>query len=359
VGLHSRAALGAAVAALVAAPGVAQAAQKTVHTGPPVKSQRAFEPYAANVNDFFPHRITIHAGDTVRFVSEPGFHTADIPARGQRAIPLALSNGKKVANAVDEAGVPFWFNGQDEIGFNPALLKFGFGKRFTYTGARRVQSGVPIVNRPKPMSVKFTRRGSFTYYCDVHPGMKGIVRVVSKRTRVPSAKADARTLKAQVAAALKVAKSLLASAKPAANTVLVGIDGAHGVHYFDFVPKTLSVPAGTTVRFAMPTRSTELHTATAGPGDPQKEPNSYLGKLTAAFESPVFDPRGIYPSDPPPAPGTLTAESHGNGFWNAGLLDGQPASPVPQASSVVFGAPGTYNIYCLIHPFMHGTITVT
>ena len=33
----------------------------------------------------------------------------------------------------------------------------------------------------------------------------------------------------------------------------------------------------------------EVHTATTGPGDPEKEPTSYLGALAASFNGPAFD----------------------------------------------------------------------
>ena len=39
-------------------------------------------------------------------------------------------------------------------------------------------------------------------------------------------------------------------------------------------------------------------------------------------------------------------------------MDTTTASPLPEAGAVTFGAPGTYDFYCLIHPFMKGTVTV-
>jgi plastocyanin len=32
------------------------------------------------------------------------------------------------------------------------------------------------------------------------------------------------------------------------------------------------------------------------------------------------------------------------------------ATPLPPSNVVTFAAPGTYNFYCLVHPFMHGTV---
>ena len=35
------------------------------------------------------------------------------------------------------------------------------------------------------MTVKFTKAGTYTYFCDIHPGMKGKVKVVSKNAQRP------------------------------------------------------------------------------------------------------------------------------------------------------------------------------
>ncbi len=132
------------------------------------------------------------------------------------------------------------------------------------------------------------------------------------------------------------------------------------------MPGNLTVPAGTTVSFAMPNRSSEIHTATFGPGaetfglptDP--DANSYLGVLATAFAGPAGDPRVDFPSEQPgTAPVVLSPALHGNGFWNSGVLDGFPASPPPASGRVTFGTPGVHKYVCLVHPFMTGTITVT
>jgi len=207
------------------------------------------------------------------------------------------------------------------------------------------------------MRVRFTRAGTFRYFCDVHFGMTGIVRVVRGVRRVPSARQDRAAVRAQVAAALRTARALPRNARPPANTVDVGLQGRGNVSFFDFVPKQLTVPVGTTVRFRMPARS-EVHTATTGPGDPENQPTSYLGAIAKSFESPAFDPRGVYPSDPPPAIAALTPTFHGNGFWNSGALDQDPTSPLPAQNAVTFTAAGMYQFFCMIHPFMHATVTV-
>jgi plastocyanin len=344
------------VAALIL-PGVAQAAQKDVSLGPTKAASKALQSTGSDVNDFFPHQVTIHAGDTVRFVPN-GFHTVDLPASRKSKLSIFSPLAQPVAGSVDAAGAPFWFNGRPSIGFTPALAQSAFGKSRAYTGAKAVLSGLPLSNKPKPMTVRFPRTGTFRYFCDVHLGMTGIVRVVGASRPLPSAAADRARRRAQEKSTLATAKALPKSTTPPANTVDVGLQGKGNVSLFAFVPSALTVPTGTAVTFRQGARS-EIHTATIGPGDPEKQPASYLGQIAAGLQGPVLDPRGVYPSEPPGALAALTPTYHGNGFWSSGVLDLDPGTAtLPPSSTVRFTAPGAYQVYCMIHPFMHGTITV-
>jgi plastocyanin len=353
---RTKAAFAAAVAVL-AVPASASAATKVVNMGIPPSAGKSFEPTRSDVNAFFPSSTTIHVGDSVRFLAV-GFHNLDLPKKGGKPTALIAPTGQAIAGANDAAGAAFWFNGQQNLQFNlPALAPVGFGKKFTYTGAKGVQSGLPLVNKPKPVTVKFAKTGSFTYYCDIHSGMKATVKVVAKSKRVPSAKADAARVKDQVSKALAVAKAA-PKTKPPAGTVDVGVAGKGGVEYFAMVPAKSTVPVGTTLTFRMSPGTYDDHTATFGPGDPDKEPTSYLGKIAKSFEGDTLDQQGVYPSEAPGTTATLVPTLHGNGFWSSGVMDGSSATPLPNSSKVTFGAAGTYNFYCLIHPFMKGTVTV-
>jgi plastocyanin len=346
-----------ALALFLALGASASAATKTVTMGLPSGPQKTFnEQYQTDVNDFLPHRVTIRVGDSVRFVPH-GFHTVQIPPRGGGVIPLFAPTGQPVTDATDAAGSPFWFNGQPRIGFTPSLLQSAFGKTVRYAGAGRVESGIPIEDRPQPFVVRFTRAGTYKYFCDVHPGMKGFVVVRPKGRAIPSARADARRVRAEVARDLRITQRLR-SVQPPAGTVNVGQAGPFGVEYLGMLPETIEVPVGGTVRFQMTRGSFEAHTATFGPGNPESEPDSYLGRIAASFESPTLDPAAVYPSDPPGSSPAVTPATHGNGFWNSGVIDTASASPPPDNASVQFATPGTYVYYCLIHPFMRGTVVV-
>jgi plastocyanin len=348
----------AGVVALTA-PAAAQAATKTVFMGVPPSAAKSFENLGAEVNDFFPHGIAIHAGDSVKF-TDVGFHTIDLIKPGGAPGNIFGPAGTKVAGANDAASQPFWFNGQDNIYFGPALQANNFGKKVTYDGTKEVLSGGPFANTVKPMTVKFKKTGSFTYFCNIHPGMKGKVTVKPKTAKVPTKKTDAKTVKTQISTAVKIAKTLPKKTVPA-NTVSVGSAGQHGVEFYAFLPATITVPVGTTLNFRMSAGSLDEHTATAGPGNPETEPMSYLGVIAASLQGPPpFDPRAIYPSEPSgSAAASLTPTFHGNGFWNSGVIDDSTATPtLPVGNSVKFGAAGTYDFYCLIHPFMHGQVKV-
>ena len=125
-----------------------------------------------------------------------GFHTVDLPKKGGKAARAARSPPARRPGLNDAAGNPFWFNGAvPQVGFNPLARQEQPRQDADATAARRrINSGLPPESgKPKPMTVKFTKAGTFAYYCDIHPGMKGSVKVVAKSKTIPSAKADAKT----------------------------------------------------------------------------------------------------------------------------------------------------------------------
>jgi len=345
----------ASAAAALLVPAAAQAKTKSVSVGPPLAAAKKMG-QTTTANAFFPSKLKVNVGDSVKFVPA-GFHTVNFPKKGDGPLPLIIPTGQKVAGANDAAGAAFWFNGQDSLSLNPAFAAppaSTWGKKATYTGAKMVESGLPA-EKSKPLTVKFTKAGTYTYYCDLHPGMKASVTVAKKGATVPTAKQDAAAVNKQADAAVKAAKDL-DKATPGANTVNLGVAAKGGVEYFGMVPSNLTVAHGTTVKFQMTKGSYEAHTASFGPGNIE-DPSSYLGGIAASFESPAIDPKGVYPSDVTPV--SLSPTTHGNGFWSSGVLDASSATKVlPESSSVKFDTPGTYKYYCLIHPFMVGTVTV-
>ena len=204
-------------------------------------AQKAFRS-SVDVNDFFPHGVTIHVGDSVKFVPT-GFHTVDIPRRAGRRLALILADRAVGPGANDAAGAPFWFNGQSNVGFNPLSPGAASVRRPGTPAPSASSPGCRWRGKPKPFTVKFTKTGSYTYYCDIHPGMKGTVKVGRQEHGIPRAKADAKTLN-DPGRARPEGRQDAARHGHAAGTVNVGASGSGGVEYFGFFPATQTVQGG-------------------------------------------------------------------------------------------------------------------
>jgi plastocyanin len=357
--IGSRTGIGAAVllAALVLGSGaMAKSLTKVVYAGPPPQTQgiaakllpKNFpKVYQPDINAFFNKKTTINVGGTVSFRLQ-GFHTVDLPGKAGAPLPLIVPGKTVVSGVNDAAGNPFWFNGKvPNVGLNPALL--GPPKTTTFNGSQRLDSGLPL-GPPKPLNVKFTKAGTYRFFCDVHPGMVGTVVVKPFGKPIPSAKQDAKALVRQVTADVKAARKA-AAAKLPPNTVSLGESTPSGVELFTMFPATLTVNANTVVTFRMSKSSFETHTATFGPA-------AELKKLAKGFGGVSFPAQGVFPSDRV-QPITESPTAHGDGFANTGALDNDPHSAtIPSSGKIDFTAPGTYHFICLIHPFMHGTIIV-
>jgi plastocyanin len=270
-----------------------------------------------------------------------------------------------VSGVLDEAGAPFWFNGQPRLILNPLVALPQGGNRFDRDTLHN--SGLPGEGPPQPYKLRFNRKGSFDYVCIVHPGMDGTVKVKGRRARVPGARKDRRAARKEQQAALRRAQRLTRGPGRLNKIVQAGNDDRRGTAIFKFFPAKPAFKVGDVVTMRMPRRSPEVHTVTFGPSNGE---NLYVDQIAAAFITPdlsgggpptiVLEPRAAYPSDPPPAgPAPLSPTSHGNGYVNTGILDSDPASPVPASTQVRFTAPGSYTYICLVHPFMRDTLTVT
>ena len=281
-----------AAAALLLPAAVSQAATKDMYAGTPPKGLLKGVPPFATDNAFYPKRTTVRAGDRVSF-RITGFHNVLLAPKGAAPPELITVNpGAPVAGVKDAAGVDMWFNGQPSFGINPQVAMPSGGK--VYDGTQLVGSGLPLSGPPKPMKVKFPKKGSYTVLCSVHPGMKGTVVVKGKKAAVPTAKQDAKRIKKQKRAAAKLAKKLAAgNGVPGGATVKAGND-RKGVATIAFFPDSTTVKTGESVKFTMSNKSTETHNVAFAPED-------YAKQLAQTFLGPAgLDPMTVYPSEPPP-----------------------------------------------------------
>lgn len=352
-------ALTAAVCCL-AVPVAASAATTSVLAGPGLKRAPAGVPKDGDLNQFFPKAVKIHVGDKVSWTIA-GFHVVQFPKAGGAPPQLAVPDPSRPATGVnDAAGQPFWFNGQGTP-IVPQGVALGLPGK-SYDGSAPVGSGLPL-GKPRPFVVKFTKAGSYTYFCTVHPGMKGTVSVVPKSKPAESAKAVKAAFAKQLASGLATLKRLDRQKVAAADTVVAGPDAKGGPVLYRFSPSALTTRVGTPVTLTMTPGTTEDHTftfakdvKTAG-RTAEKELLAPLGNSTPPVFA--FSPKWAYPSEAPGSTVSYDGTNHGDGFLNSGVLDGDSKTPFPQKFTVSFSKPGTYTFFCAIHPFMVGKITAT
>lgn len=356
-GLAPLVALATGLALLV--PQTATAATKSVSAGPSEHPHGM--PEGGDVNQFFPAKIKVRRGDSVSFAFN-GFHDIYFPGRGGTAEPLAVADPDSPISGVDDAaGNPFWFNGQPRLIVNPAIAGPS-GDGVVDGGKQADGSGLPAGGDgpPPPWKAKFTKTGSFTYFCSVHPGMKGKVKV-KRGKRVPSTRADEARAARQLAKAVKRLKKDAKYAGPGGAAVAAGND-TKGTALLRFFPDELTVKAGTPVKFSMTGRSGEVHNIGVAPEAYVEEQSQALIAPDFSSTPPklVLNPVIFLPSDPPSAFPSHSTTLHGNGFINTGALDRIGASPQPDQGTITFSEPGTYQFWCFIHaPDMRGTVTVT
>lgn len=356
-----RAAFATAIVVL-AIPAGASAATKTVGAGPPVTKPPPGVPEYGDATQFFPKTVTVHAGDSVRWKFF-GFHNIYFPKKGGKNISLLVPDPSRIyTGEVDPAGQPFWFNGRRQLVGNPNVAFPRGGK--TENGSKATGSGVPQ-SEHAIYKLTFPKTGTFTYYCSIHAGMTGTVKVVSRRARISSAAADKKAVDKQIAATIAEVKRN--DSKPAltGNVIQIGRDTVDSslLHFF---PDKKTVPVGTTLEFRMTPKGNEVHTVTFGTdavfakgGYAEKVGEALLAPLPGTGQNgpPVIGVPGaaLFPSDPWPL--AFDGTQHG-GFANTGLLGTDVTKPLPESSKITFTTPGTYNFMCLVHPEMRGTVTV-
>jgi plastocyanin len=348
----------------LAVPSIASAATKSVSAGPPLKKAPKGVPKDADINQFFPSSVKVHAGDSVKW-RIAGFHVIVFPKKGDPEPPLAIPDPSKPATGFnDAAGQPFWFNGQGTP-LVPPLVGLGTGSGKSYTGSAGVGSGFPSGENPKPFTVKFPKAGKYTYFCSIHPGMKGTVDVLAKSKSVPSAKSDAARARDQLNKGLSTLKKLDKQKVTAANTIVAGPDKGGAVLY-RYTPSALTTKVNTPVTLEMTSGTSEDHTFTfakdvkaAGKQSEAELVAPLPGTGTSGPPTLAFGPKWVYPSEKPGSDAVYDGANHGDGFLNSGVLDGSSKTLFPQKFTVSFSKPGTYSFFCAIHPFMTGKVTVT
>jgi plastocyanin len=351
-----------AVASLFAVPALASADNLAVQVGGEV----AGKPFI-DLQAFYPGKPVVHVGDTIDF-SIVGFHTVAVQPNGTDVLPLIVPTGNKFPAQNDVAGNPFWWGGvADELAFNGAIFT---PSSLTFDGTAIVHSTPPPPTPPPHVtSVTFTAPGTYVLACEIHPFMRGSVKVVDAGVKVrPFAKQEKKgmhQLRKDAKKAKKLNKKLLKNRKHHGNnkarshghhnkvateaTVRTGA-GTKRFSLLRFYPSDTTVKVGGSVTWKW-TGFNEVHTVTI-----LQQPD--LDALAAnLFAGPTLDPVGALPTEAPGSPVVHTADAHGNGLIGSGIIP-DPAGAPPNTFMAQFTTPGVFTYRCLIHDTMTGTITV-
>jgi len=207
---------------------------------------------------------------------------------------------------------------------------------------------------PKPYTLTFSKPGLYRFFCIVHPGMAGAVRVLPSTATAPSPAQLTLRATAQLGRTISNLKSIQSQNPTNPLTVWVGAGKLDGSEVTSFFPKRLVVKPGDTVKFVSHD-PTDIHTVTFGPP-------AYTTQIENTFVSPKgVNPFGAFASEPPGPPGapvSYDGSNHGNGYVNSGLVNPYVVKDRPHLFRVTFTRAGVYHFECVIHPNMDGTIVV-
>jgi len=346
-------------------------------------SAKQYKAYAGNLtnpqsqwlNRFFPAKLTIRQGDTVKYESR-AFHNVAVLPKGASRPPLAIPDpaGGTYSGILDPQSNPFYYNGQPKFIYNTAAFaKVGDGNvRKNDPGEN---SGVLLPTGPTApgtAELKFSAKQTVRVLCLIHPGMQQTVVVRKKKAKRADkpAKVQARAIAEAKKSAKDAAKA--AKRKVPAGTVYVGLERKQATNLAYF-PAQATVATGQALTFVNKSPSEVHDMVFVGPGDVKTAPGRAFADQhqTATDQLPIlgnpnnqFMPDLVYASEPSTSPGswTYSGDEFGNGYFASPLMDdaaGDPPQGLPGQEVVVFSKPGTYSYYCAIHgDSMAGTVTV-
>jgi len=314
--------LGAAVGALSGA--LAQDAEPqafTIQAG-------AYGPGNIEVLAFAPQSLQVHRGDTVTW-SINGFH-----------------NVRFANEPVDLIIVPE-VDGQPQPQINPAVAFPTIQSGATYSGGE-ANSGLPGPDVPPVLTLTIDMEpGTYSYLCDVHPGMLGVIVVEPDETAIVSPADTALQASNEFNGSVQATYATLleveaASMEGDATQVSAGVGGTGRATINQFLPFTTTISAGESVTWTNPSDSVEPHLVGWPP---------VRGQDVAPMEvegGPPILAMGPTLAMTVPTDSTITP---GQAFNSGIILPGQ-------SYTLTFAEPGIYSYTCNIHPGMNGTVVV-
>jgi len=342
---------------------------------------RPFVSYA----DFFGREVTVHQGDVVDFQTPPlEFHAIGL-STSVDARPLLVAD--RDDNPAKGTGLPKVAGGPTLVqAFSPPTCGTSGQPDCVFDATTAVNAGGIAgfdPNTGAPTYVDWNvdiaaPTGDYTYFCYIHPGMQGTLRVVALDQASDKGEQISKS-NAQFEQERTDAEALIASDS---NTVPSGAPGSRtwSVHVGDttssrhaailaMMPASLpNVVSGDTVKFLW--GALEVHTVGFGPDQNLPGPFGWdCGKTYVAF-----GPNGPGGGPPPcvevengqpeiigdpgtrgPGQGLNRSQVTDSGFLAGGAYG---VTPSAQWWSVAAAQPGSYQYHCTVHDFMQGTISV-
>jgi plastocyanin len=295
----------------------------------------AFGEANVEVISFAPSLLQVHRGDTVSW-HVTSLHNIHF---GEKLDPFFI---------VEEIG------GKPTLVGNPRVLIPTLKNESAYTGGDATGSFPSGATLKSTFSVVMDLKpGLYSYHCDVHRGMAGVIEVVPDDQAIASPSKVAaeigKELDDQIDAAIAAYFGAVAAAPTKATagvlTVATGIGGTGGASSLSFVSPLAIIKAGESITWVVPGDSRTPHFINSVPFDPAALPS-------------------IVPKDNPGGPPTLLAGPAilGTTVDGATVAAGQSFnSPLLEAGAsftLKFKDPGVYPYICHVHPGMAGVVIV-
>jgi len=351
---------------------------------------------------YFPHSITVHAGDSVVFhsigIGEP--HTVTLGTYANDAVKAynELTPAQQNANtppasflAVD-AKVPNLFpegpGDAVQSVANPCYQQSGTVGTNTCPNSQHEQpvfDGTQVyynsgwLDSGQSWTLHLSGAmspGAYRFMCALHrEGMSGKITVApASKTIMSPAEQYALGVKQLAKAAAPLAPAVAALRQgqppvpnvtlPGPNPVLAGSGAANTSGSIDeFGKKTISIPVGGTVTWWI----IGPHSITFNSDKTNNDIRAEAPDGTVHLNPPALAPAGG-PGEPPPAKGGPTSGIHfkvvakaswnGQGFFSSGVFQNSFGPPVIEGYQLKFNKAGIYHYICTVHDNMKGTVVV-
>ena len=284
---------------------------------------------------FAPSLLKVHRGDTIMW-HVTSFHNMRFGESEQPFIIVEQIDGKPTP-----------------IG-NPKVFFPSLESGAAYTGGD-ANSGLPAEDAIKSSYslVMDVEPGTYSYRCDVHPGMAGVIEVVADDETIPSptevAAQTSKELDDQINPAIGAYFGAAATAPTQSAdgsiTIMTGIGGSGRASSLQFASPLAFIKAGEKVTWMIPADSPTAHFINSAPYDPAAVadiiPKENVGGPPTLLAGPGFL-------------GTIAdgaAVASGEGFNSPLVAPGQ-------SFSLIFKDPGVYPYLCHVHPGMGGVVIV-